>query len=226
IEQAMTSLRAAGCRRIVVLPLYPHYSSSTTASIVDEIGRILRGLQHQPTVNIVPPYFDHPQFIDLLARSVRRAFPHRLPDHILVSNHGIPESMVRRGDPYSCQAKKTARLLQQTLGCNNQQMSAAFQSRFGAAEWVKPYSVARVKQLAESGLSHLAVIAPSFAVDCLETLEEINIGLREDFIHHHPTTSPLAATAHRQPQFYYIPCLNDEADVIDFYHQLILPYIS
>ncbi|MDI9313483.1 MAG: ferrochelatase, partial [Hydrotalea sp.] len=223
IEREIKNLQSMGCRRIVVLPLYPHYSTSTTASIIDEIGRVLKKMQHQPTINIVPPYFDHQDFIALLKKSVGDFFRDskggkKPAAQIIVSNHGIPKSFVNNGDPYSCQAKKTARLLRESLRRDSTTMPTAFQSRFGANEWVKPYCVDVVKQLAAQGCNRLAIIAPSFAVDCLETLEEINMELRADFFKHHASPN--------QAEFFYIPCLNDTAPAIAFYQKILSPFLS
>ena len=219
IETEIKNLRAMGCRRIVVLPLYPQYSTSTTASVIDEIGRVIKKMQHQPTINIVPPYFDHADFIALLKTSITDFFKgKKMPEKIIISNHGIPSSFVKQGDPYSCQAKTTARLLRESLRRDKAAMPIAFQSRFGANEWVKPYCVDTVKQLARDNCQSLAIIAPSFSVDCLETLEEIKIELRGDFLKNHANP--------RHAKFFYIPCLNDQVGAIKFYKKLLLPFLS
>ena len=203
IETEIKNLQSLGCRRVVILPLYPHYSSPTTASIIDDIGRVLKKMQHQPIVSVVPPYFDHVDFIALLKKSITDFFKgKKMPEKIIVSNHGIPQSFVKKGDPYSCQAKKTTRLLRESLKRDNNTMLVAFQSRFGANEWVKPYCVDVVKQLAADNCQSLAIVSPSFAVDCLETLEEINMELRNDFFKHH--AAPDKAT---KAAFHYIPAL-------------------
>ncbi len=222
IATEIKNLQSLGCRRIVILPLYPHYSASTIASVVDNVGAVLKKLQHQPSITFVPPYFDHPGFIALLKKSIMDEIAktkgrQKKPDKIIFSNHGIPQSFVKAGDPYSCQAKKTSRLLKEAISEPRIDFLTSFQSRFGAAAWVKPYTADTIKQLASEGCPHLAIISPSFAVDCLETLEEINIELRAEFFKHHP--EPKEAT------FSYIPCLNDTTATINFYEEIISPLL-
>ncbi|MGI9461196.1 MAG: ferrochelatase [Alphaproteobacteria bacterium] len=218
IATEIKTLQQLGCRHIVVLPLYPHYSASTTASLVDALGNILKKMQHQPTIHIVPPYFDHPDFINLLKHNIKNYFKHKpLPQRIILSNHGIPKSFVAKGDPYSCQVKKTARLLRESLKQSPATMPCAFQSRFGYNPWVEPYSVDMVKKMAKENCQSLAIFAPSFAVDCIETLEEINHSLRNIFFQHHANP--------QQAKFFYIPCLNDNNMAIEFYKKIILKFL-
>lgn len=233
LKPQIDKLITAGCRRILLLPLYPQYSATTTASMVDKTYVLLKNIRHQPTVQILPPYFDHPDYIQLLADSVRQVVKksETVFDQLIFSNHGIPELSVKRGDPYACQARKTARLVRENLAedWRNWQgqkkimiqwehaMPVAFQSRFGPAAWVKPYTADLVTLAKSSAVRHLAIIAPSFAVDCLETLEEINILLRNNFLENHPASN--------KAKFSYIPCLNDQPAVIDFYLKMLRPYI-
>jgi protoporphyrin/coproporphyrin ferrochelatase len=192
---------AAGCDRILFFPLYPHYAGATWATANDQFFRALMAEKWQPSVRVVPPYFDQPTYIDALARSVERAYAGKVakPDLLICSYHGVPERYLREGDPYHCQCLKTTRLLRERLGWDKAQIATTFQSRFGPEEWLKPYTVEEVARLARSGVKRIAVCAPAFSADCIETLEEINGEIRESFEHAGGT------------DFTYIPCLNDDA---------------
>lgn len=193
-------LRDAGCQRIVFFPLYPQYSAPTTATANDQAFRALMGLRWQPAVRTVPAYYDDPLYIEALARSVEAAYAglERRPDLLVTSYHGMPERYLREGDPYHCQCRKTTRLLRARLGFAEDEVVVSFQSRFGTEEWLKPYTVEEVARLAKAGKRHVAVIAPAFSADCIETLEEIREEIRHAF---------LAAGGE---SFSYIPCLNAE----------------
>jgi ferrochelatase len=191
-------LRDAGCERIVFFPLYPQYSAPTTATANDEAFRTLMALRWQPAIRTVPAYHDHPLYIEALAQSVEaayRALPRR-PDLLVTSYHGMPERYLREGDPYHCQCRKTTRLLRERLGFPEEEIRVSFQSRFGTEEWLKPYTVEEVARLARAGQRHIAVMAPAFSADCVETLEEIQEEIRGAFI------------AAGGESFTYIPCLN------------------
>jgi len=193
-------LEAQGCRKIVFFPLYPQYSGATTATANDQFFRALMQEKWQPAVRTVPPYFDHPAYVDALARSVETAYAgldHR-PDVLVASYHGVPKRYLMEGDPYHCQCQKTTRLLKERLGWGDDEIVTTFQSRFGPEEWLKPYTVEEVARLAETGAKRIAVIAPAFSADCIETLEEINEEIRESF-------EEAGGEA-----FTYIPCLNDD----------------
>ncbi len=195
--RAMTE---AGCRRILFFPLYPQYAGATTATANDQFFRALMDEKWQPPVRTVPAYFEHPAYVDALARSVERAYAgldHR-PDILVASYHGVPKRYLMEGDPYHCQCQKTSRLLRERLGWEKGGILTTFQSRFGPEEWLKPYTVEAVADLARQGKTRIAVIAPAFSADCIETLEEINGEIRESFEH--------AGGA----EFTYIPCLNDD----------------
>ncbi len=202
-----------GCRRILFFPLYPQYSSSTTATANDAFFAALMDLREkwQPTARTVGPYHDHPLYIDALARSVEAAVAAEgMPDVLLASYHGLPVRYLHEGDPYYCHCMKTSRLLRERLGWPEERLRTAFQSRFGKEEWLQPYTVEEVARLAgEEGVKHLAIIAPAFATDCVETLEEINEEIRDAF---------LAAGGER---FTYVPCLNDDEAHVELMVRLV-----
>ncbi len=189
-----------GCRKILFFPLYPQYAGATTATANDQFFRALMEEKWQPPVRTVPAYFDRPSYIEALAQSVERAYGvmDTKPDVLVCSYHGVPHRYLMEGDPYHCQCQKTTRLLKERLGWDDTQITTTFQSRFGPEEWLKPYTVEEVARLAETGRKRIAVIAPAFSADCIETLEEINEEIRESFEE--------AGGEH----FTYIPCLNDD----------------
>ncbi|MDO8877902.1 MAG: ferrochelatase [Pseudolabrys sp.] len=198
IRSRLDAMQAAGCDRILIVPLYPQYAAATTATVCDKAFEALAKMRWQPAVRIAPAYFDNPVYIDALATSLEQSLAklNFKPDVILASFHGMPEEYLRKGDPYYCQCHATARLLRERLKLDYKQLMLTFQSRFGPAEWLKPYTDATVKALAESGVKNLAVITPGFSSDCLETLEEIAMENAEIFRH--------AGGAN----FAAIPCLN------------------
>ena len=204
VEARIDRLREAGCERLVCLSLYPQYAAPTTATAHDQVFRALMKLRWQPALRTVPPYADHPSYIAALAASVagHLADPADRPDVLLASYHGLPKRYFDAGDPYHCHCRKTSRLLAEALATSLGEaaptLETAFQSRFGSEEWLQPYAVERVAELARAGKRDIAVIAPGFAADCVETLEEINGEIREAFE---------AAGGER---FRYIPCLNDQ----------------
>lgn len=198
IHEGVDDLLEAGCRRILLMPLYPQYSAATTATACDEAFRYLATERWQPAVRTLPPYHDEPVYIEALAGSVRAALAERErePEVILASFHGMPRETLDQGDPYHCHCQKTGRLLREALGWEEDRFRVTFQSRFGPKEWLRPYSDETVKELAGQGVKRIAVVCPGFAADCLETLEEVAIGLNESF---------LEAGGE---DFHYIPCLN------------------
>ena len=189
-----------GCRKILFFPLYPQYAGATTATANDQFFRSLMQEKWQPPVRTVPAYYDRPTYIDALAQSVERSYGalDTKPDILVCSYHGVPQRYLMEGDPYHCQCQKTTRLLKERLGWDDSQIVTTFQSRFGPEEWLQPYTVEEVARLAEGGKKRIAVIAPAFSADCIETLEEINEEIRESFEE--------AGGEH----FTYIPCLNDD----------------
>ena len=165
------------CERILVVPLYPQYAAATTATVCDEVFRALADMRFQPSVRVAAPYYAEPVYIDALANSLNAALAKLpfTPDVIVASYHGMPEDYVAKGDPYYHHCSETTALLRRKLELSEEQLIMTFQSRFGTAEWIKPYTDATVRSLAEKGVKNLAVIMPGFAADCLETLEEIGM---------------------------------------------------
>lgn len=190
----------AGCEKILFFPLYPQYAGATTATANDQFFRALMDAKWQPASRTVPPYFDHPSYIAALGESVKRgwAAAGEEPEVLVCSYHGVPKRYLMEGDPYHCQCQKTTRLLREYLGWDKSKIITTFQSRFGPEEWLQPYTVEEVARQAEKGVKRLAVIAPAFSADCIETLEEINEEICESFEE--------AGGEH----FTYIPCLNDD----------------
>lgn len=198
-------MTAAGCTKILFFPLYPQYSGATTATANDEFFRALMSEKWQPSTRTVPAYFDDSDYIDALAKSVERAYAEAevKPDILVCSYHGVPKRYLMEGDPYHCQCQKTTRLLKERLGWADTDIVTTFQSKFGPEEWLKPYTVEEVARLAEEeGKKNIAVIAPAFSSDCIETLEEINEEIKESF------------EEGGGEIFTYIPCLNDHEDHI------------
>ncbi|WP_371224780.1 ferrochelatase [Roseovarius sp. 2305UL8-3] len=191
----------AGCRRILFFPLYPHYAGATSATANDQFFRALMDEAWQPTARVVEPYFENPLYIEALAQSVEKAYgeAETKPEILVVSYHGMPKRYLMQGDPYHCQCQKTTRLLKERLGWGDTDIRTTFQSVFGPEEWLKPYTVEEVARLAEEeGKKRIAVMAPAFSADCIETLEEINEEIRESF------------EEAGGEEFTYIPCLNDQ----------------
>jgi ferrochelatase len=199
IHSRLEALADQNCERILLVPLYPQYAAATTATVCDEAFRALSKMRFQPALRVAAPYYAEPVYIDALAASLNAELAKLKfkPEVILASYHGVPEDYVAKGDPYAQQCAETTRLLRQKLKLDEDRLVMTFQSRFGKAEWVKPYTDATVKRFAEQGVKNLAVITPGFAADCLETLEEI--GMENAEIFRHASGENFAA----------IPCLND-----------------
>jgi ferrochelatase len=190
----------AGCTRILFFPLYPHYAGATSGTANDQFFRALMEEPWQPTARTVEPYYQNPHYIEALAQSVEKAYAEikDRPDILVVSYHGMPKRYLMQGDPYHCQCQKTTRLLKERLGWDDTEITTTFQSVFGPEEWLKPYTVDHVAELAKQGKKKIAVAAPAFSADCIETLEEINEEIKESF------------EEAGGEQFTYIPCLNDD----------------
>ncbi len=204
IKDKLSDLMEAGCDRILLFPLYPQYSAATTATVNDKAFEALGQMRWQPTLRVVPPYFDDPSHIDALAASLRDhlASLDWEPEVVLASFHGLPKEYFDKGDPYHCHCQKTGRLLREAMGMDADKLRVVFQSRFGKAEWLQPYTDKTVEELARSGVKNLTVITPGFAADCVETLEEIAMQAGESF---HENGGE---------NFSVAPCLNDtEASV-------------
>ncbi len=191
---------ASGCEKIVFFPLYPQYAGATSATANDAFFKALGREKRQPAVRTVAEYFDHPLYIQALARSVTEAYAkldHK-PDVLVTSYHGMPLRYLMEGDPYHCQCMKTTRLLREALGWERAAIDISFQSIFGREQWLQPYTVNHVADLAKAGKKRIAVMAPAFSADCVETLEEIQGEIHEAFVHAGGES------------FTYIPCLNDQ----------------
>ncbi|MBZ5759079.1 MULTISPECIES: ferrochelatase [Rhizobium] len=199
IASRIDALKAAGCDRILLFPLYPQYAAATTATVNDKAFETLLKMRWQPALRTVPPYHDDPAYIEALANSVTNhlATLDWEPEIIITSFHGIPMSYFKKGDPYHCACMKTARLLRERLGFSKEKLMITFQSRFGPEEWLQPYTDKTVERLAKEGVKRIAVMNPGFVSDCLETLEEIAGEAMEIF--HHAGGE----------KFSHIPCLND-----------------
>jgi len=202
IAERLRALKERGCDRILAIPLYPQYCAASTATAADKIFEALKSMRWQPALRIAPPYYDDPAYIAALAQSTRMSLA-RLdfePEALLFSYHGIPRSYFDQGDPYYCHCAKTTRLLREALGLSEAKARMTFQSRFGRAEWLRPYTSDVVRELARGGVKRLAVLTPGFAADCLETLEEIGVENAGYF---------RVAGGER---FAALPCLNDSAE--------------
>ncbi|MBV8635124.1 MAG: ferrochelatase [Burkholderiaceae bacterium] len=203
IPEVLNQLKIAGAERILILPAYPQYSAATTASIHDAVFAHLAQMRNLPELRFVRNYHDHAGYIDALAATVTNFWEgHRRPDKLVMSFHGVPKRTLTLGDPYYCECHKTARLLAERLGLNESEYLLSFQSRFGKAEWLQPYTAPSVKKLAQEGVKRVDVVCPGFTSDCLETLEEIAMEVRAEFL-----------TAGGK-EFNYIPCLNESPDWI------------
>jgi ferrochelatase len=212
IASRITALMVQGCDRLLVVPLYPQYSASTTATVADEVFRVLGKMRAQPTLRITPPYYDDPDYIDALAVSIDahlKTLPF-VPELIVASFHGMPQKYVDNGDPYAKHCIATTDALRQRMGCDASKLRLTFQSRFGFDEWLKPYTDKTIAQLAKDGVRRIAVVMPGFSADCLETLEEIAQENAEIFTHN------------GGEQFAAIPCLNDSEPGMDVIRQLVL----
>ncbi len=205
------TLVARGCDRLLLFPLYPQYSAATTGTACDQAFRALMTQRWMPAVRSVPAYYDNPAYIRVLADSVRTSLA-RLdfePEVVLASFHGLPRENLLKGDPYHCQCQKTARLLREELGWPEERLQIVFQSRFGPKEWLQPYADEKTAELAEAGVKRLAVVSPGFVADCVETLEELAIGLKETF------------EESGGERFAYLPCLNDTDAHVAYLKQVI-----
>ncbi|MCB1420369.1 MAG: ferrochelatase [Notoacmeibacter sp.] len=202
IETVTKDMIAKGCDRILMVPLYPQYAASTTATVNDKFFEVLQGLRWQPAIRTAPSWHDDPVYIEALTRSIENhlASLDFQPEKVIASYHGIPQSYFRKGDPYHCHCMKTSRLLEQRLGWEKGRLMTCFQSRFGPEEWLQPYTDKTVEQLAKDGVKSIAVFNPGFVSDCLETLEEI-AGEAGEIFHEHGGTN-----------FTHIPCLNDSVE--------------
>jgi ferrochelatase len=212
IKAGIASLVKRGCERILVVPLYPQYSAATSATVCDEVFRVLASMRAQPTLRVTPPYYDTPDYIEAIATSIEShlAALSFTPELIVASFHGMPKEYVDKGDPYQAQCIATVDALRARLGLDAAKLLLTFQSRFGNAEWLQPYTDKTIEQLAKDGVKRIAVVMPGFAADCLETLEEIAQENAEIFRHHGGEA------------FSAIPCLNDSDSGMNVIRELVL----
>ena len=180
---AVEVLTTWGCERILIMPLYPQYSAATTATVCDEVYRFMMRQRRQPALRILPAYYDDPYYIEVLASSLKAELKNLpfTPDVIVASYHGMPKDYVAKGDPYESQCVRTTELLRAKMGLDETKLMMTFQSRFGRAKWLEPYTINTVKALAKKGVKNLVVVTPGFSADCLETLEEIAVDNAQAF---------------------------------------------
>ena len=212
IRSRIDTLMSQGCDRLLVVPLYPQYSAATSATVCDEVFRVLGDMRAQPTLRVTPPYYDDPDYIEALAVSIDAhlaTLPFQ-PEIIVASFHGMPQKYVDKGDPYQAQCIATTDALRKRMGLDASKLKLTFQSRFGFDAWLQPYTDKTVAQLAKDGVRRIAVVTPGFSADCLETLEEIAQENAEIFKHN------------GGEQFAAIPCLNDSDPGMDVIRQLVL----
>jgi ferrochelatase len=202
LPEVLDKLKEAGCERILILPAYPQYSGTTTASIFDAVFSHYAQVRNLPELRLVKHYHDDEGYIAALEKSVRSHWQENGRGMLVMSFHGVPRRTLTLGDPYHCECRKTARLLAERLGLGAEEVAVSFQSRFGKAEWLQPYTVDVLRELAASGAARVDVICPGFIGDCLETLEEIALEGRQTF---------LGAGGR---EFHYIPCLNERPEWI------------
>jgi protoporphyrin/coproporphyrin ferrochelatase len=215
IKMGLDALRAKGCGKILILPLYPQYAAATTATTFDAVSDILKKWRWVPETRTVSSYHDHGLYIQALSNSIREHWEeHGKPDCLLMSFHGIPKRYHVQGDPYPCFCHKTARLVAENLGLTTDQWTIGFQSRFGREEWVKPYTDEILNYLGKKGVKRVDVICPGFSADCLETIEEIAIENRAAFLNS------------GGEEFYYIPALNEREDHISALTQIVIRNVA
>ena len=203
VADALTGLKRQGCDRVLVLPLYPQYAASSTATAMDAVGAALAAMRNQPALRSVRHFHDHPGYIAALAKNINDYWlQHGRPDQLVLSFHGVPRYTLNKGDPYHCECLKTARLLTEALKLAPGKYVVTFQSRFGRAEWLQPYTAAVLKDLGRQKLGRVDVVCPGFISDCLETLEEIAIEGKTIFLNA------------GGKDYHYIPCLNERDDWI------------
>ena len=209
IKNKVKKLHEAGCERLVVLPLYPQYAAATTATVCDEVYRVLMGMRWQPSLQIIPHYESDPLYINALSNSLNLKIKglNWKPDLVVASYHGIPQKYFDKGDPYHCYCLKTTRLLTEEF--TDIEIKTTFQSRFGPEAWLKPYTDKTLEDLPKQGKKNILVICPGFSSDCVETLEEISIQGRESFL------------KSGGKNFDVVPCLNDSKDHINLLERLI-----
>lgn len=214
IESGLEKLREKGITRIIIVPLYPQYSSATTGSTFDQISKVLRGWRWVPELHFINGYHKHPLYIESLANSIREDLEaNGEPDKLVFSYHGTPKLFLDRGDPYHCFCQQTTRLVVEKLNLDKEKVMTTFQSRFGKAEWLQPYTDKTLESFPSQGIKNVAILSPAFSADCLETLEELEVENREVF------------ESAGGEKYRYIPALNDRDDHIKAITALIKPLL-
>jgi ferrochelatase len=215
VASVLARLKEQGCDRILVLPLYPQYAASSTATAFDAVFQSLTAMRNMPAIRSVKHYHDHPGYIAALAQNVRDYWQQNgRPDKLVMSFHGVPRFSLDKGDPYHCECQKTGRLLAEALGLDGKQYQICFQSRFGRAEWLQPYTAATLEALGKEGVGRVDVVCPGFVADCLETLEEIAMEVKASFLNA------------GGKEFHYIPALNERADWIAALTDIALEHLQ
>jgi ferrochelatase len=211
IASVMQKLKAQNCTRILVVPLYPQYAASSTATVFDRVFAAVQTMRNTPAIRTIKHFHDDAGYIKALAANVNEYWmKHGRPEKLVMSFHGVPQYTLEKGDPYHCECLKTGRLLAEALGLSKDQYAVSFQSRFGKAEWIKPYTTATLVALGQQKTKRVDVVCPGFVADCLETLEEIAMEGKEDFQH--------AGGG----EYHYIPCLNDRNDWMHAFTDLVM----
>jgi ferrochelatase len=214
IEVGLLSLKNKNCRNLIILPMFPQYSGTTTGSVFDEVSRVLSKWRWVPNLNFINSYHDDEDYISALSESLEDQIKKVSPQKIIFSYHGIPKRNFTQGDPYHCLCKKTTRLVAEKLDLEETSYMTTFQSRFGRAEWLKPYTSETMENLPQENIKNILVIAPGFSVDCLETIEEIDEENKEIFMEAGGEI------------FNYVPCLNDSQPHINFIKNFLLKQIA
>ena len=211
IPDVLHKLKQQNCQRILLVPLYPQYAASTVATALDKVFDSLQQMRNAPALRTIKHFHDHPGYIKASAQNIRDYWTlHGQPDKLVMSFHGLPKFSLDKGDPYHCECMKSGRLIAEELGLKEDQYLITFQSRFGKAEWLKPYTAATLKELGKQKTKRVDMVCPGFITDCLETLEEIAMEVREDFLH--------AGGG----EYHYIPCLNERNDWLHALTDLVL----
>ena len=215
-QSVLEKMQAAGCQKILLVPLYPQYSATTTATANDKAFEALGTMRWQPAVRTAPAYFEDPKYIETLGNSIRDgvAALDFVPDVVITSYHGMPVEYLERGDPYHCQCFKTTRLVREYLGWDKSKLMVTFQSRFGPTKWLEPYTDVTLEELPKKGIKKVAILAPAFSADCIETLEEIAMQGKDSFMEA------------GGEQFAYIPCLNASPGGMDMIEAMVRRELS
>ncbi|HYP68055.1 MAG TPA: ferrochelatase [Thiobacillaceae bacterium] len=215
IADGLDRLKSTGCDRILILPLYPQYAASSTGTAIDAVAQHLARVRNQPALRTVKHFHDYPAYINALAANIRDYWQREgRPDVLVMSFHGLPRYTLDKGDPYHCECQKTGRLLVERLGLDKAQYRLTFQSRFGKAEWLQPYTDKTLAELGKAGIQRVDVVCPGFVADCLETLEEIAMEGRDSFLNAGGKS------------FHYIPALNESPAWIDALGKIALENLT